>query len=80
MITDKKLESNFSANLMNTIKKSFWQVYYRDVNQYEIENTKTNFVITNKDINWYKKYTWNENNNLYLDDKNTIELDLFKNN
>lgn len=80
MITDKKLQSDFSINLMSTIKKSFWQVYYRDVNQYEIKNTKTNFVITNKDITWYIEYNWIENTNLYLDDKNTIELDLFKNN
>lgn len=80
MITDKKLESDFSVNLMNTIKKSFWQVYYRDVNQYEIENTKTNFVITNKNITWYNEYNSNKTANLYLDDKNTIELDLFKNN
>ncbi|MDD3144996.1 MAG: fused MFS/spermidine synthase [Candidatus Gracilibacteria bacterium] len=80
MITDKKLQSDFSINLMSTIKKSFGQVYYRDVNQYEIKNTKTNFVITNKDITGYIEYNGIENTNLYLDDKNTIELDLFKNN
>ncbi len=78
MITDNKLNSDFSVKLQNTMEKAFSEVYYKDVNQYSIETIKTNFVMTNKAINWYKKYENQNNLWIYKDNKNSIEIDLFK--
>gem|GEM_PF-4368050 len=50
MITDNKLDSDFSLKLLNTMEKAFSEVYYKDVNQYSAETIKTNFVMTNKKI------------------------------
>ncbi len=79
MITDNKLDSDFSIKLQNTMEKAFSEVYYKDVNQYSAETIKTNFVMTNKKIDWYKKYIKENDLWIYTDDKNSIEIDLFKN-
>lgn len=79
IIADQNLISDFSNNLFNTIFNSFWFLYYKDVNNYKSINSNTNFVITNKNIDWYKSYKYNYAYSIYTDDKNSIELDLFKN-
>lgn len=78
IITDKSLESDFSKNILATMNKAFKEVYYKNVNIPNSQN-KTNFVITNKEFSSYSKYENNENSKIYTDDKNSIELDLFKN-
>jgi hypothetical protein len=62
---------------MNT---AFGQVYYKDIN-FWFSGYKTNFVVTNKKFPWYFKYDTLKNNDakIYTDDKNSVELDLFKN-
>ncbi|MDR1987824.1 MAG: hypothetical protein LBQ24_03550 [Candidatus Peribacteria bacterium] len=60
------------------MNKAFKEVYYKNVNIPNSQN-KTNFVITNKEFSSYSKYENNENSKIYTDDKNSIELDLFKN-
>lgn len=80
IITDSILQSDFSIKLFNTISNSFWALYYKDVNNYNSLNAKTNFVITNKYILWYKEYNYNKDYPIYTDDKNSIEIDLFNNN
>lgn len=76
MITDTELKSNFSKKLLNTIKSSFWEVYYLDVNPeyYYLSN----FIMTNKKLESYKKYNNKNTLWIYTDDKHSIELDLYK--
>lgn len=78
MITDNKLKSDFSKKLLNTMELWLWEIYYKDVNQYKEENAKTNFVITNLNIEWYIKYVKNNDLWIYTDNKHSIEIDLFK--
>lgn len=78
MITDNKLKSDFSNKLLNTMELWLWEIYYKDVNQYKEENAKTNFVITNLNIEWYIKYVKNNDLWIYTDNKHSIEIDLFK--
>jgi len=78
MITDNKLESDFSKKLLNTMELWFWEIYYKDVNQYLQENAKTNFVMTNINLEWYEKYMKENNFWIYTDDKHSIEIDLYK--
>jgi hypothetical protein len=78
LISDKNLESDFSKNVFATMRKAFWELYYKNVNIWS-NWYKTNFVITNKDLPWYTKYTDSNNSKIYTDDKNSIEIDLFKN-
>jgi ADP-glucose pyrophosphorylase len=78
LITDRNLESDFSKSVFATMNKAFWEVYYRDVNTWN-SWYKTNFIITNKSFPWYNKYNDNNNSKIYTDDKNSIEVDLFKN-
>lgn len=77
MITDRKLESDFSKKLLNTMKKAFWELYYKDTNIWDF-SFKTNFVMTNKEFLWYNKYDEENDLGIYTDDKNSIEIDLFK--
>lgn len=77
LITDVNLESDFSKRILNTMKNNFWEVYYQNVNQewtYEL----TNFVVTNKNLEWYTKYKKDNDFWIYTDDKNSIEMDLFE--
>jgi spermidine synthase len=76
LITDTSLESDFSKNVFATMKKAFWNVYYRDVNWNEWY--ETNFVITNKYFPWYLEYKLQDNVKIYTDDKNSVEIDLFE--
>lgn len=78
MITDNKLKSDFSNKLLNTMELWLWEIYYKDVNQYKEENAKTNFVMTNLNIEWYIKYIKNNDLWIYTDNKHSIEIDLFK--
>ena len=79
IISDRKLETDFSKNLFNTIQKSFWQLYYK-VEEYDDsdKNYITNFIVTNNSLPNYKKYEFDNNFWVYKDDKNSIELDIFK--
>lgn len=78
MICDNKLQSDFSKKLLNTMELWFWQIYYKDVNQYNQGNEKTNFVMTNLNLNWYINYKKDNDLWIYTDDKHSIEIDLFK--
>lgn len=78
MITDNKLKSDFSKKLLNTMELWLWEIYYKDVNQYKEENAKTNFVMTNLNIEWYAQYIKNNDLWIYTDNKHSIEIDLFK--
>ncbi|RKW21527.1 hypothetical protein D8B46_07380, partial [Candidatus Gracilibacteria bacterium] len=79
IISDRKLETDFSKNLFNTIQKSFGQLYYK-VEEYDDsdKNYITNFIVTNNALHNYKKYEFDNNFGVYKDDKNSIELDIFK--
>lgn len=75
LITDTQLNSNFSHKLFSTISNSFkWELYYLDTNKWTW--IFTNFVISNKKLDWYleSKFT---SKDIYTDNKNTIESDLF---
>jgi len=69
------LKSIFSENLLTTLDSSFWKVYYKDVNAWLAGFT--NLIISNKEN---EKYIKNKINSwkIYKDDKNSIELDLYK--
>lgn len=75
IIIDKNLKSIFSENLLTTLDSSFWEFYYKDVNIWLSDFT--NIVISNKKN---EKYIKNKINSwkIYKDDKNSIELDLYK--
>lgn len=77
IITDSNLESIFSKKLLTTLKASFWEIFYQDVNK--SLSYRTNFIMTNRNFNNYKKYI-SDNNiyDIYLDNKNSIEIDLFR--
>lgn len=74
VITDRDLKSDFSKKVFNTMLEAFWSVYYKDVNVYSSLSDKTNFVISNKYFEWYKKWENDKNFKIYTDDKNSIEL------
>ncbi|MDC0506055.1 fused MFS/spermidine synthase [Candidatus Gracilibacteria bacterium] len=76
VITDGSLESNFSQKLFSTLHHSWGDVYYKqlDPNKTEI----TNFIITNKYSSDYIKYEKTMDSEIYTDDKNSIEVDLFE--
>lgn len=77
LITDKNLESKFSKKVLNTMSKAFNWIYYKDVNSNE-NYSLTNYIITNKEIKNYNKYIDKNNEWYYYDNKNSIEIDLFK--
>jgi len=77
IITDKKLKSDFSKKLLSTLDKAFWEIYFKDVNQWKNSSNKSNFVISNISSSWYTRYlnlSWKD---IYYDNKNSIEVDLF---
>ncbi|MDD3794054.1 MAG: fused MFS/spermidine synthase [Candidatus Gracilibacteria bacterium] len=78
MITDNNLKSDFSKKLLNTMESSFGEIYYKDVNQYKQINSKTNFVMTNLNLEGYEKYKKENDLGIYTDDKHSIEIDLYK--
>ncbi len=75
IILDVKLESDFSKNVFATVNKAFWKSYYKNVSKKKWRFA--NILITNQ-----KNKTYLENKinleKVYRDDKNTIELDIFK--
>jgi len=75
IIIDRDLESIFSRNLLTTLNNSFNEVYLKDVNIWI--GWFTNLIVSNKK---YSKYIENKITSwkIYTDDKNSIELDLFK--
>jgi hypothetical protein len=75
---DTKLESEFSDNLLYTLNEAFWQLYYKNVTTSQELYYKTNFIISNKDFPLYAKYMNNQKFDIYYDNKNSIENDLFK--
>lgn len=77
LITETWLESTFSNKLLSTMEEAFWNVYYIDTQKWK-SWPKTNFVVTNRELDWYTKYNKKEDLDIYIDDKNTIELDLFE--
>jgi len=78
IIMDTKLESEFSDNLLYTLNEAFWQLYYKNVTTSQELYYKTNFIISNKDFPLYAKYMNNQKFDIYYDNKNSIENDLFK--
>jgi len=78
IIMDKKMESDFSDNLLYTINEAFWNLYFKNVSINQKEYYKTNFIITNKEIEWYTEYIKGQKFDIYYDNKNSIENDLFK--
>lgn len=80
LITNTDLKDDFSKNVLYTMKSSFWDLYFKDVNKYWTLSQKTNFVITNKKIDGFENYKEDKNAKIYTDDKNSIEFDLFKTN
>jgi hypothetical protein len=73
------LKSQFSQSLFATLHWVFDSVYYKDVNNKRVWNMRTNFVISNKEITNYSLYTWLKSGwDIYYDNKNSIELDLFE--
>lgn len=74
IIMDSEIKSDFSNNLFSTINKAFGESYYIDVNLKE--SWLTNIIVTNNYSENYIKN--NKNKNIYTDDKNSIELDIFK--
>lgn len=77
LITETWLKSTFSNKLLSTMEEAFWNVYYIDTQKWK-SWPKTNFVVTNREFDWYTKYNKKEDLDIYIDDKNTIELDLFE--
>ncbi|MDQ7009643.1 MAG: fused MFS/spermidine synthase [Candidatus Gracilibacteria bacterium] len=75
IIIDRELNSIFAENLLTTLDNSFGEVYYKDVNIGILGFT--NLIISNKNN---KKYIKNKVNSgtIYTDNKNSIELDLYK--
>ena len=78
IISDINLESDFSKKLLYTLNESFWNIYYKNVSRNYRIMPKSNFVITNKESGDYIKHINEQKYNLYIDNKNSIELDLFK--
>lgn len=75
IIIDRDLGSIFSRNLLTTLNNSFNEVYLKDVNIWIW--WFTNLIVSNKKYDKYLKNkitSWN----IYTDDKNSIELDLFE--
>ncbi len=75
IILDSKLNNDYTKNIFSTINKTFKKTYYK--NLAPKSKKLTNIIITN---NFYKEYEKNifYNENIYTDDKNSIELDIFK--
>lgn len=76
IITDRKLDSQFSKNLISTIDASFWDFYYKDVQKNSLHQM-TNFIMTNNNFSDYKQFDTTQSQ-IYTDDKHSIELDLFE--
>ncbi len=75
IIIDSELKSDFSKNLFSTINKAFNQSSYKEVNNRN--KWLTNIIITNNiDVNY--KINFLRNQNIYFDNKNSIEIDIFK--
>ncbi|MBT3729523.1 hypothetical protein HOB94_01165 [bacterium] len=53
-------------------------MYYKNVTTSQELYYKTNFIISNKDFPLYAKYMNNQKFDIYYDNKNSIENDLFK--
>lgn len=75
IILDRDIDSNFSKNLLTSINKAFSKSYYKDVNSWF--SYLTNILVSNNDIDTYKENKYNQDY-IYRDDKNSIELDLFE--
>jgi len=75
MILDTDLTSDFSNNILSTINTVFKESSYIDVNKSWWK--LTNFIVSS---NYNKGYIKNNRNNkyIYTDDKNFIEIDIFK--
>ncbi len=77
VITDIKLSSTFSKNILETITQWFWgNIYYKNVNN-SSDYHLSNIVISNKKIEWYWEYS-SKNTKNYTDNLNSIEWDLFE--
>lgn len=78
LISDKNIDTIFSKKFFNTFNNVFWQVYYLAEKYNQDWNYETNIIVTNKKIDWYELYKKENNLWIYTDDKNSIEMDLFK--
>jgi len=78
VITDAELSSSFSKNMLTTLISSWDDVYL--VHTWYKGNPTTNFLISNTFHSEYQQYDLSEHGTIYIDDKNSIELDIFKQN
>ena len=77
IIIDKNLYSNFSVKLFETVSQWFdWNIYYKNVNNTP-DYHLTNIVILNKSNTEYWEYI-QKNTEIYTDNINSIEWDLFE--
>lgn len=75
IITDVYRETQFSKNLFSTLAISWPEVYFFNTNKMS-EYKMTNFIVTNKNFEWYFQNgitQWN----IYTDNLNSIEKDSF---
>lgn len=77
LITDVNFKSKFSQKILETISQWFWwNIYFKNVNNSK-DYYLSNIVILNKSNQEYWEYIA-KNTDIYTDNINTIEWDLFK--
>lgn len=79
LITDSTLKSDFSQRVLNTLETAFENIYYKKMPSSAFSH-KANFVLSNNSSSGYTQFKSNNDLGIYIDDKNSIELDIFKNN
>ena len=79
IISDLELKTDFSKNLFNTMQKAFWKLYFKsELDENREWNYLTNIVVSNNYFPDYSQYTFDKNFWIYTDNKNSIEIDVFK--
>ena len=79
IISDLELKTDFSKNLFNTMQKTFWKLYFKsELDENREWNYLTNIVVSNNYFPDYSQYTFDKNFWIYTDNKNSIEIDVFK--
>ncbi|RAL55703.1 hypothetical protein BLD25_04165 [Candidatus Gracilibacteria bacterium GN02-872] len=79
IISDLELKTDFSKNLFNTMQKAFGKLYFKsELDENREGNYLTNIVVSNNYFPDYSQYTFDKNFGIYTDNKNSIEIDVFK--
>lgn len=79
IISDLELKTDFSKNLFNTMQKTFWKLYFKsELDENREWNYLTNIVVSNNYFPDYSQYNFDKNFWIYTDNKNSIEIDVFK--